>query len=69
MALSLITQYFEEQNKEPFVPLLNGYDLIRILKLKPAPIFSTILSAVQEAQCLGKITTQEQALDMARRML
>ncbi len=69
IAFSLIEKYFDDQKKEPFIPLLTGHDLIQTLHLKPSPIFTTVLTAVKEAQCLGKITTKQEALDMARKML
>ena len=65
----LIERYFNMQNEEPCVPLLTGKDLIRILKLKPAPLFSKILKEVEEAQATGKVCTKDQALDIARRFI
>lgn len=61
-----IDAYFQEQAKPMPVRLLTGHDLIRKLKLEPSPLFAEILSAVQEAQALGKITTKDQALALAR---
>ena len=64
----LIKEYFEEQKKEPFVRLIDGHDLIKELKLRPSPLFSEILKAVEEKQALGRITTRKEALDEAARI-
>jgi len=45
--------------------LINGHDLIA-MGLKPGPLFREILTAVEDAQLEGRITTHEQALAMAR---
>lgn len=62
----LIKKYFELKKQKPFVRLINGNDLIRILKLKPSPLFKEILDRVEESQNLGKITAKEEALQLAR---
>ena len=43
-------------------PLVTGYDLIA-LGCKPGPEFKEILTAVEEAQLEGQITTRKEALD------
>ena len=65
----LIKKYFYKKREKPFVRLINGYDLINTLKLKPSPLFSEILSAVEEQQALGKIATKQDALLFAKKML
>lgn len=62
----LIDRYFQDQKKEPFVPLLTGHDLIKKLKLKPSPLFGKILKESAEQQVLGKITGKEEALRLAK---
>jgi poly(A) polymerase len=47
-------------------PLLRGRDLLG-LGLKPGPIFSKILRAVEDAQLEGKIRTPEEALNFVRK--
>lgn len=49
-------------------PLINGHDLIHRLGLRPGPIFATILDAVQEAQMEGRVSTDDQALVLARHL-
>jgi len=63
---SLVSQYLEEQKKEPFVRLIDGNDLIRRLKLKPSPLFGKILREVEEKQVMEKIKTKQEALKLAQ---
>jgi poly(A) polymerase len=49
--------------------LLRGRDLIEDLHLDPGPVFSVLLDEVERAQTDGEITTREEALDLARKML
>ena len=62
---ALVRKYFEKKKEKPFVRLINGRDLIKHLRLKPSPLFGKILSAVEEKQMLGKITTKQEALKLA----
>jgi poly(A) polymerase len=50
-------------------PLITGEDLIRVLGLKPGPVFKRLLEAVREAQLDSTITTCEEALALVRRLL
>jgi len=68
ICLSLLKKSFVKKNEKPFVRLLTGHDLIQELSLEPGPRFSKILSKVDEAQHLGKVTTREAALAFVRRM-
>ncbi len=67
ICLPLMRQYFQKKKEKPFVRLLGGDDLIRVLGLKPGPDFAVWLEQVEEAQHLGKITTKEQALEFVRK--
>ncbi len=68
ICLEIIDRFFLEKDKKPFVPLINGHDLINSLKLKPSPLFSEILSKVEEEQGLGRLTTPEGALAYAAKL-
>ncbi len=46
-------------------PLLSGYDVIA-LGLPPGPLFSEILSSLEDLQLEGKIVTREEALEWVR---
>lgn len=54
---------------EPVVPLANGDDLILAFGLRPGPLIGRLLAAIGAAQADGTITTREQALVLARRLL
>ena len=62
----IIEEYFKEAAKPQRLRLLSGHDLIKTLKLKPSPLFAEILGKVEEAQALGKVSTKDQALNLAR---
>jgi poly(A) polymerase len=47
-------------------PLISGHDLLA-LGYKPGPSFREILSAVEDAQLEGRVSTREQALELVRR--
>ena len=49
--------------------LLNGNILEKTFNLKPSPKFKIILDRVEEARVLGRITTQEQAQEMAKELI
>ncbi|MBI4819816.1 MAG: CCA tRNA nucleotidyltransferase [Deltaproteobacteria bacterium] len=57
-----------DEHPLPELPILSGQDLIG-LGLAPGPRFKEILMAAEEAVLLREITTREQALEMAKRML
>ena len=46
-------------------PFINGHDLIR-LGLEPGPIFSEIMSAVEDFQLEGKLSSKEETLDWVK---
>ncbi len=62
----LIARHFQETAKPVVVRLITGHDLIKGLKLKPSPLFAKILNQVEEERALGKITTKEQAMALAK---
>ena len=68
VSFSLIGEYFRMLKEKPFVRLIDGNDLICKLKLKPGPVFSVVLNAVEDAQVEGKIKTRPQALALAAKV-
>ncbi len=66
VSFSLLKQYFAMLKEEPFARLIGGMDLIKKLKLKPGPVFTKILDAVEEAQVEGRVKTKTQALKLAK---
>ncbi len=50
-------------------PLVTGSDLMRELGLDEGPQIGKLLEAIREAQAEGEVTTREEALSLARRLL
>jgi len=50
-------------------PVVSGGDLIRHLGLREGPLIGRILRRIQEAQVEGTVCTQEDALNLARRLI
>ncbi len=65
ICLQLVDRYFEKKKEKPFVPLVDGNYIMKKLKLKPSPLVGKILTELEEAQVLGKITTKKEALEVA----
>lgn len=59
----------EQQKYLHPVKLVTGSDLIQQLDLKPSPIIGWLLQKITEGQVEGTVTTQAQALSLARRLL
>jgi poly(A) polymerase/tRNA nucleotidyltransferase (CCA-adding enzyme) len=57
------------EESEPVPPLLNGNELMRALGIGPGPLVGRLLAAVGEAQAGGDITTPEEAVALARRLV
>lgn len=49
--------------------LISGHDLMSRFGLSPGPLIGRLLEAVREAQAAGEVTTKEEALEYARRLL
>lgn len=62
----LFRHYFEQYEKTVSPePLINGRDLIQLLKIPAGPEIGRILRLVQEAQAAGELSTREEALEFA----
>ncbi|HET9222157.1 MAG TPA: polynucleotide adenylyltransferase, partial [Roseiflexaceae bacterium] len=57
------------EESEPEPPLLNGNDLMQALGIEPGPLVGRLLAAVGEAQAGGDITTREEGIALARRLM
>lgn len=65
-----LENYWEKPEEAVAPPrLLNGDDLMRELDLRPGPVIGDLLEAIRERQAMGKIATQEQAIEYAREWL
>ncbi len=66
----LLEAYWEKTTEIVSPPrLLSGHDLIRIFGIKPGKIVGQALSEIREAQAVGEIHTQEEALVYVRNWL
>lgn len=66
ICLNVLKLYFDKKKEKPFVRLIDGYDLIKRLRLKPSPLIGKILAEVTEQQVLGKVKTKKEALALAK---
>ncbi|MGD2105422.1 MAG: HD domain-containing protein, partial [Anaerolineae bacterium] len=64
----LLYHYFEEPEQlvNPELPV-DGHDLMRVLELEPGPEIGRLLDLLREAVAAGEVSTQQEALDLARR--
>ncbi len=58
-----------EAEAAPLIPLLNGRDVMGQLPISPGPHLGKLLKKLRELQATGEITTREEALEAARRIL
>ncbi|WP_293088372.1 hypothetical protein [Okeania sp. SIO3B5] len=66
----LIQRYInpEDQVAHP-TPLLNGNDLITVLKLPKSPIIGQLLTEIQLARAEEKISTKAEAIQLAEKLI
>jgi hypothetical protein len=60
--------YLEAEAK-PLQPLVNGRDLMSNLSTSPGPHLGRLLRKLLELQAAGEISTRDEALEAARRLL
>ncbi|MGP0128312.1 MAG: CCA tRNA nucleotidyltransferase [cyanobacterium endosymbiont of Rhopalodia musculus] len=66
--LSLINRYLDPKDQVVYpCPLVTGHDLIEQLNLKPSPKIGELLTEIQLACIEGKISTVEEAFELAKR--
>jgi poly(A) polymerase len=64
----LLSFYTARREEVSLPPLLTGNDLIEILGLEPGPVFGQILNEIEKEREEGKLSTREEALELARTM-
>jgi len=69
ICLGLVRRYFDAKKEKPIIRLIDGNDLIKTLKLKPSPLFTKILTTIEENQSLGRIKTKKEAIDLAKEIV
>ena len=55
------------RNGDP--PLINGHDLMDALDLPPGPRIGSLLASLREAEAVGEISSREDAMDLAARLV
>jgi poly(A) polymerase len=66
----LLEVYWEHRDEIVSPPsLLDGSELMKVLKLEPGPRVGQILEAIREAQAVGEVKTKAEALKFARELL
>ncbi len=62
--------YFESLEKlTPLPKLVDGNELMEHFNLTQSPLLGNIIAAIHEAQLDGDVTTKEQALDLAKKLI
>ncbi len=62
---SLIEEYFRRTQTKLLRRLVNGYDVMKKLKISPSPLVGEVLKKIEEKQALGQIKTKKEALSWA----
>ncbi|MCB9720545.1 MAG: HD domain-containing protein [Candidatus Omnitrophica bacterium] len=68
ICLQLIEEFLHKQKEEPYVPLVNGHDIMKALKMTGSPLVGEILAQIQERHSLGKIKTKTEAIALAKKI-
>lgn len=65
----ILDKYFDYLKKTSMPRLITGHDVMKIFGIPEGPTVGKILNFVREAQLLGKVSTREQALQLAKKYL
>jgi poly(A) polymerase len=69
-AIAGMLDYFFTKKETVSPPkIVNGHDLMKVLKIPPGPRVGELLEGIREAQASGKVTTRAEAIVFARRLL
>lgn len=63
----ILKKYKEYRTKASLPKLINGYDVMKFLNIKEGPIVGKVLKFIKEAQILGKISTKNEAIKLAKK--
>ncbi|MFN3550215.1 MAG: HD domain-containing protein [Endomicrobiia bacterium] len=62
----VLEKYKKYKIKSSLPKLINGYDVMKNLNISPGPTVGKILKLIEEAQILGKISTKNEAIKLAK---
>lgn len=65
----ILTEHERQQTKISVSRLVDGHELMKAFGLSPGPVIGQLLALIKEAQASGEISTREEALQLAGRML
>jgi poly(A) polymerase len=65
--LNFYYEHLKPRELEP--PLVSGHDLIKCFHLSPGPLIGRLLKALSDLQWEGRISTRQEAIDYAARLL
>ena len=67
-ALNKLLEFYlqAQETIKPLPKLIDGNDVMQILKIKPSPILGEILNSLHEAQISGDVTTKEEAISFVK---
>jgi poly(A) polymerase len=69
----LISYVLDEREREANLvrppKLISGHDLMSVFRLQPGPELGHILELVRESQAAGEVTSREEALSLARKLI
>lgn len=66
LIMSLIRNYLKQAKQEEKVPLVNGYDIMRKLRIKAGPLVGEVIEEINEAQAEGRLKNKRDALRWAK---
>jgi tRNA nucleotidyltransferase/poly(A) polymerase len=69
--VSIFLENWWEKREETISPpsLVNGDDLMAVLKISPGPAVGKILEAIRESQAMGVVQTREEAISLAEKIV
>jgi tRNA nucleotidyltransferase (CCA-adding enzyme) len=68
--VDLIDRYLDPHSQVAHpTALVSGHDLTKYLSIAPSPMIGKLLTEIQLARILGKISTPDQAIEFARKLL
>jgi len=60
--------FYIESRKEKKPPLVNGWDIMKNLKIPPCRLVGMLLKEIREAQAAGILQTKEEAIEFAKKI-
>ena len=65
----LVRKLLKKNNEKKMIRLLNGNEIMKKFKLSASPLVGAVLSALEEAQAIGKIKNKKAAFALAAKII